>query len=230
MYVEHLLCARFCATGCASVMSETSKRPYLTEPTFCWRSVSKIPESVYEPIRGQKDYIVTGRAYFMWSTVFPRQSQKYYKIHTFSKNGNLFAWVRLKISIANVTNTGLLHSFDLQNRFDISKQTNKKTCLGKRSLTLSLIHVPLGDSTYSSMTWILGYAWSLSSKQCKIDIYLGQIMKLFVPEMLAMKFTSLKTILIRLQITFISKYLITVLSLRHRGLSMLQNIRVHLHL
>lgn len=55
-------------------------------------------------------------------------------------------------------------------------------------------------------------------------------MKLFVPEMLAMKFTSLKTILVRLQVTFISKNLITVLSLGHRGLSMFQNIRVHFHL
>lgn len=47
-------------------------------------------------------------------------------------------------------------------------------------------------------------------KKCKIGIHAAQMVKLFVPEMLAMKLTSLKTVLIKLQVICISKKLIIV--------------------
>lgn len=61
------------------------------------------------------------------------------------------------------TNTGLLHSSDLQRPFDLSKQT--KTWPGNREALPSHMHVPLGDSKCSSVMWTLGRAWSLSTRK-----------------------------------------------------------------
>uniref|UniRef100_A0A2K5QKY5 Eukaryotic translation initiation factor 2A n=1 Tax=Cebus imitator TaxID=2715852 RepID=A0A2K5QKY5_CEBIM len=61
-------------------------------------------------VRGSEGlYMVNGSPHFTESTVFPRESGNNCKAYTFSKDGTSFAWV----NIINVTNKGLLHSFDL---------------------------------------------------------------------------------------------------------------------
>ncbi|KAL2804534.1 eukaryotic translation initiation factor 2A isoform 4 [Daubentonia madagascariensis] len=68
------------------------------------------PSAPLLTVRGSEGlYMVNGPPHFTESTVFPRESGKNCKIYTFSKDGTLFAWGNGE----NVTNKGLLHSFDL---------------------------------------------------------------------------------------------------------------------
>ncbi|KAL2804533.1 eukaryotic translation initiation factor 2A isoform 3 [Daubentonia madagascariensis] len=73
------------------------------------------PSAPLLTVRGSEGlYMVNGPPHFTESTVFPRESGKNCKIYTFSKDGTLFAWGNgEKVNIINVTNKGLLHSFDL---------------------------------------------------------------------------------------------------------------------
>lgn len=73
------------------------------------------PSTPLLTVRGSEGlYMVNGPPHFTESTVFPRESGKNCKVYTFSKDGTLFAWGNgEKINIFNVTNKGLLHSFDL---------------------------------------------------------------------------------------------------------------------
>ncbi|XP_048190844.1 eukaryotic translation initiation factor 2A isoform X2 [Perognathus longimembris pacificus] len=73
------------------------------------------PSAPLLTVRGSEGlYMVNGPPHFTESTVFPREPGKNCKVYTFSKDGTLFAWGNgEKVNIINVTNNGLLHSFDL---------------------------------------------------------------------------------------------------------------------
>ncbi|KAK7809761.1 hypothetical protein U0070_002550 [Myodes glareolus] len=73
------------------------------------------PSTPLLTVRGSEGlYMVNGPPHFTESTVLPRESGKNCKVYTFSKDGTLFAWNNgEKVNIINVTNKGLLHSFDL---------------------------------------------------------------------------------------------------------------------
>lgn len=103
-------------------------------------------------------------------------------------------------------------------------------------LTLLLKMAQLEFLPYNFMMCKLGHVWSLSSrKKCKIGVHPGQKMKLFLPEMLTMKFTSLKTtISMQSEINCIcKKFMILCYHLDPnptRWLSMFQEVKVHFHL
>ncbi|MEJ1277550.1 eukaryotic translation initiation factor 2A [Cricetulus griseus] len=73
------------------------------------------PSTPLLTVRGSEGlYMVNGPPHFTESTVLPRESGKNCKVYTFSKDGTLFAWNNgEKVNILNVTNKGLLHSFDV---------------------------------------------------------------------------------------------------------------------
>ncbi|KAF3827227.1 hypothetical protein GH733_002713, partial [Mirounga leonina] len=139
------------------------------------------PSTPLLTVRGSEGlYMVNGPPHFTESTLFSRESGKNCKVYTFSKDGTLFAWGNgEKINVINVTNKGLLHSFDLPKAVCLEFSPKNTVLATWQPYTTSK------DGTAGIP--------NLQLYDVKTGVHLGQKMKLSVPEMLTTKFTSLKT-------------------------------------